>query len=866
MKTSFRPFFSFIILISLLIITIIYLSGTFHNKPNKKHMISRVSAPEGPNSIPNDWMDRQRSYPYGIIKSEAYLEAVHHAKDLHSDARKKAIINWQFVGPLNIGGRITDIETPAGNSQSIFIGAASGGIFRTENNGETWENVFQDAATLPIGDIAIDPGNPNIIWAGTGEANASSQSYRGDGIYKSMDGGDSWQHMGLELSAYFGRIIVDYNSSDRVYAAVCGNLFTPDSNRGIYRTTDGGISWQRILFVNDSVSAIDIVQHPTNPYILYAAMWERMRGLNYRRSFGPGSGIWKTTDGGDTWVKLTNGLPQGNEIGRIGLSLCESTPEVLFAFYDNLSEVAVYKTQNNGESWLRTVDFPLQGMNSNFGWYFGQIRVHPENPFEVYVLGVDLYYSSDAGNSWTQLAGYFNFDEIHVDHHAMQIDPQTGRILEGNDGGLYSTFDAGYSWNKINNLPLTQFYDIEIDFLNPHRIYGGTQDNNTVRTTTGNLDDWHPILGGDGFYTLVDYTNSNIIYAEYQYGGLSKSTNGGYDMYPISYAWSSERVNWSAPVIMHPENPQTLYFGTYRVWKSINGGEIWTQVSGDLTEGDDGSAFHTITTLGISALDPEIIMAGTDDGHVHISTTGGNLWTDISAGLPNRWITRVATDPFDVNTIYVTCSGFRWDEPLPHIFKSTNLGQSWIEISSNLPELPVNSFIADPTKQGRLFAGTDAGVFWSKNGGEEWLSLNGSLGNVPVIGMKLHRNENFLLIGTYGLGAYKLDLAELTTGIDNYSVQNSELTVSSAYPNPLILSNGNIHFRIGSAYSQVVKIKVTDLSGKCIFEDNSFNLTQGINVFSWSGVNSKGTSVNSGIYLLEVNSGKERAFSKFMVL
>lgn len=869
MRKFYFQIFHLFLVIAVLVTGIIYLlkdSQNIKSSGLSSMMLSRVTAPEGPDRIPNDWMDRQRSYPYGVIKTEAYLEAMKTAKELHSATRDKTPANWQFVGPLNIGGRITDIETPGNNAETIYIGAASGGIFKTENNGETWENIFHDAAILAIGDIAIDPNDSNVIWAGTGEANASSQSYRGDGIYKSMDGGQTWQHKGLEQSAYFGRIIVDHQDSDRVFAAVCGNLFSPDGNRGIYRTEDGGASWQRVLYVNDSVSGIDIIQHPTNPYILYAAMWERMRGLNYRRSFGNGSGVWKTIDGGDTWTELANGLPQGSEIGRIGLALCESSPEVLYAFYDNLSEVAVYKSQNNGESWLRTVDYSLQGMNSNFGWYFGQIRVNPENPLEVYVLGVDLYYSSDAGNSWTQLAGYFNFDEIHVDHHALHFDAQTGRILEGNDGGLYYTYDAGYSWDKINNLPLTQFYDIETDYLNPHRIYGGTQDNNTIRTSTGNLDDWHPILGGDGFYTLVDYTNSDIIYAEYQYGGLSKSTNGGYDMYPISYAWSSERVNWSAPLIMHPQDPQTLYFGTFRVWKSTTAGELWTPVSGDLTEGDDGSSFHTITTLGISPLDTEIILAGTDDGHVHISTTGGNIWNDISAGLPDRWITRVAADPFDVNTIYVTCSGFRWDEPLPHIFKSVNLGQTWIEISSNLPEIPVNSFVADPTRQNRLFAGTDAGIFWSNNAGAEWQTLNGNLSNVPITSMKLHRDENFLLIGTYGLGAYKLDLSELTIGTDDYATLTGNLTIASAYPNPFKSTDGEIHFGINSSFAQEIAIRITDLSGKIAFEVKSYKLNQGINVFSWSGKNLKGISVMPGIYLMEVNSGKQRSSIKFLVL
>ncbi len=830
-------------------------------------MLNRVKAPVGPGMLPSDWMDRQRSYPHGQIKTEWYLQAVRHARDMHATATKNSDVNWQFAGPLNIGGRITDIEVPSGSFSTIYISAASGGIFRTTNNGANWENIFDDAATISVGDIAIDPANPDIIWAGTGESNASSQSFRGDGIYKSTDGGDTWQHSGLEESAYFGRIIVDHSNSNRVFAAVCGNLFTPDGNRGIYRTVNGGNSWERVLFVNDSVSGIDIVQHPTDPNILYASMWERMRGLNYRRSFGPGSGIWKSEDGGDSWLPLQNGLPNDNTVGRIGLAIAPSSPSTVYAFFDNQYEVAVYKTQNAGQNWTRTNDGAIQGMNSSFGWYFGQIRVHPTNPNMAWVLGVDLFTTTNGGSSWTQLAGYYNMDEIHVDHHAMHIHPVTGRVLEGNDGGLYSSEDLGFSWSKINNLPLTQFYDIETDWLRPERIYGGTQDNNTVRTLTGNLSDWDAILGGDGFYSMVDYTNSNIIYAEYQWGGLNKSTNGGSYMYSINDYWSSDRVNWSAPVIMHPQIPTTLYFGTYRVWKSTNGGSSWTPVSGDLTNGDDGSTFHTISTLAISPIDPNKVLAGTDDGRVHISTNGGTVWSDISAGLPDRWITRVATDPFDVNTIYATCSGFRWDEPLAHVFRSTNNGLSWESISSNLPELTVNAFIADPTKQGRLFVATDAGMFWSKDAGAEWKSLNATLGNVPVTSMKIHAVENFLLIGTYGLGAYKLNLAELSVGTTNIDSKNLAFSITNAWPLPYNYSTGQmLNFNIQSPQQMKVTATITNLDGKIIFTEHNIILEKGPTTYRWNGTSASGGKIKPGAYILNVSAQGKRAIYKFIIV
>ncbi|KAF0199091.1 MAG: hypothetical protein FD166_716 [Bacteroidetes bacterium] len=843
------------VLILLVTATAAFLRYDIHQSPVKADLR------ESPGFFPSDWMENQRTFPNGTIKTAAYLEAVRQARDLHA-AAGRSNFEWEFAGPLNIGGRITDIEVPGGSYSTIFVAAASGGILKTTNNGASWTNVFKDQATISIGDIAIGSEETDLMYAGTGEANSSSQSFRGDGIYKSVDGGTTWQHSGLELSAYIGRIVIDHSNSDRVFAAACGNLFTPDENRGVYRTIDGGNTWERVLFVSDSTSAIDLVQHPENPDILYAAMWERMRGLNYRRSFGTTSGIWKTTDGGDTWTELTTGLPQGSETGRIGLAISPSSPSVLYAFYDNESEVAVYKTQNGGQSWIRTNDAYLQGMNSSFGWYFGQIRVDPVSPDKIFVQGVYLYFSSDGGSSWSE-TGY----EMHVDHHALFIHPVTGRIYEGNDGGLYFSDDTGYSWSKINNLPLTQFYDIEIDRMNPQRIYGGTQDNNTIRTLTGQLSDWEAILGGDGFYSLVDYTDPNIIYAEYQWGALHKSTNGGNWMDPINGYWSSDRVNWSAPVIMHPQEPQILYFGTYRVWKTTNGGNTWNAVSGDLTFGDDGSTFHTISTLAISAIEPGIVLAGTDDGRVHISTNGGSLWNDISNGLPERWITRVATDPFDLNTIYVTLSGFRWDEPIAHVYRSTNLGQTWQPISNGLPELPVNALVADPGEQGRLFIGTDAGVFLSENAGESWQSMNQGIGNVPVTSMKIHPDENFLVIGTYGLSAYKFDLSQLNVGIEKNPSEQNTLSLTGIYPTPFSLSGGNlVRMTVGSPVNTRASLSVFDLHGRELRNIPSIMLLSGMNTIGWDGRDQSGNPVETGSYLIVIKSGSLRATAKVLVV
>jgi photosystem II stability/assembly factor-like uncharacterized protein len=795
--------------------------------------------------FPSHWMDYQRSYPHDYIKPESYISAMREASEQKSAARDLRL-DWEFEGPTNIGGRITDLAIHPSDLNTIYVAAASGGVLKTTDLGNTWENTFSQASVISVGAVAIDPNNPDVLYAGTGEANASSYSFIGDGIYKTTNGGTTWENVGLNASAYVGRILVDYSNSENVFVAACGNLFSVGGERGIYRSQNGGINWEQILFVNDSTSGVDLVQHPENPEILYAAMWERKRGLNSRNSFGDGSGIWKSTDGGDTWEEMTSGVPTGSNVGRIGLAIAKSNPDVLYAIYDLPNyEVNVFRTDDGGFSWNQTNDNALYGMNSSFGWYFGQIRVDPENENRVYVFGVEMYRSDNGGDSWIVLADYGNTYEIHVDHHAMYIDENTGRIFEGNDGGLYISDNLGDDWQKLNKLGITQFYDIEIDYLLPHRLYGGTQDNNTVRTLTGATDSWQAILGGDGFYSLVDYTNSNIIYAESQYGGLAKSTNGGGSFNYIAGQMENDRINWSAPLIMHPEYPETLYFGTHRVWKTTDGGSYWTVVSGDLTQGGSGG-FHTLTTLAISSLNPAIVLAGSADGRVHISTTNGLVWTDITEGLPARWITRVETDPFDENTIYTTVSGFRWDEEEPHVYKSTDLGENWTSISGNLPDLPVNNIKMDPENEGHMFVATDAGVYYTEDGGEYWENIMSNLPNVPVTAMKIHNPTRKLVIGTYGISAYSLNLDYLVGVQENSIEASAELT---CYPNPASARNGKITLEIKGFFKENSQIEITDISGRKV---KLLHPSVGNNKVVWDATNFSGAKVAPGLYIASV--------------
>jgi len=793
--------------------------------------LSTKNSPETPSThpklLPGEWMSTQRMYPYSEIKMNVYQKEMQKAREMAIETRSTEY-EWELVGPTNIGGRITDIEMPSGQSDIIYIGAASGGVFKTEDAGDSWEQVFRNIPTISIGDLAIDPQNPNVLYAGTGEANSSSFSFLGSGIYKSEDAGQSWNFSGLENSAYIGRIVVDHNNSERVFAAACGNLFTPSNERGIYRSIDGGDNWEQVLFVTDTTAAIDLVQDPSNADILYAAFWERSRGLEYRRSFGRSTGVYKTTDGGDTWTHLTDGLPNILiEKGRLGLTISQSNPQVLYAMYDMPdSETWVFKTENAGDTWNRVTDWYLDGMGSSFGWYFGQIRVHPEDETMVFALGQIMFRTNNSGNSWTNIDN----SGVHVDHHAMFFDLNSGKTYLGNDGGLYYSTDYGNSWVKIYNLPITQFYAYDVSETNPDFQVGGTQDNNSIHTLTGSADDWVPILGGDGMYNRINQQDNNIAYAEYQWGALhvsneAQSTNPYY-MY-VADAMSGDRNNWSAPIELTPGQNEIAYFGTHRVWRSINNGQSWTAISGDLTQGLD-NYFHSLTCLAISPLNTDYIMSGAGDGIIHISTDYGQNWQNITEGLPVRWITDVVFDPQDENTIYVTISGFRWDEELPHVFKSVDLGQNWTSISGNLPEIPVNQLVIDPDNSNKLIVGTDAGIYMSIDAGENWESITGNMPMVPIVAIKLIPTTKDLYAATYGISTFKINLNDVNVGIQKQAANKSNFKIN------WVNTTTNNYVELKNNKIQNFNMKIYNANGQLLQEKNLGSFSVGTHQISVS--------------------------------
>jgi len=796
---------------------------------------------------PHDFMFMQRAYPTGEIKTDAYSKAIQWKKQ-QATKNSNADVIWEFSGPTNIGGRISDIEIPIDQAQTYYVGAASGGIFKTTDAGANWIPIFDEQEMLSIGDMEISKNNTDLIWVGTGEVNAGggSLAYDGDGMYKSDNGGLTWEPKGLPAVGSIGKVLIDPTDDATIFVGAMGPLFRKDINRGVYRSTNDGADWEQVLFVSDSTGIIDMSIHPTNGDILYAASWERIRRLNNRQYGGETSRIYRSQDGGDSWAELTNGLPSNaNDKGRISIDISQSNPNVLYAFYtDKVGNVeGTFKTIDGGDSWTQVNS--MSG-GTSYHWWFGGIFVDPTDENVIYNSGFVMDKSTDGGMTWNS-----TFPGVHVDQHAMAFNASVpDEVLIGNDGGLYKSSNNGLSSVKDNTLPITQFYRIYVDAQNADKVYAGAQDNNTIRTQTGGLNDWQAIYGGDGFQPLVDPTNTNVIYALSQRGNLGKSTNNGSSFNgALNGIPGGDTNNWDTAITFDPNDSQTLFYGTQKVYKTTNAAGNWTAISPDLSNGPHTGnlAFGTVTTIYVSPLDSNVIYAGTDDGNVWVTQNGGGNWELISATLPNLWTTKVLASRDDVATVYVTFSGYRYGEDNGHIFKSADFGANWTDISSNLPDIPVNDIVQD--RYGNLFLGTDIGVLASLNEGASWEPLGINMPSVVVNDMHIHEASEYLYVATYGRSSYKLDISEDILGNES-NLFESEIRVT---PNPaseyVIISFVNP--------SEKVSITIYNQLGRTVF--NKKNVV----VVSEERISLEG--INAGIYFVQIASEGNKTTKKLLV-
>lgn len=722
-------------------------------------------------------------------------------------------LKWSYIGPTNVSGRCTDVAVvaPKGKNYTIYVATASGGVWKTVNEGTTWEPVFERAPSTAIGDVAISPSNQAIIWVGTGEANIFRSSQAGCGIYKSTDGGKTWQHMGLADTNTIARIVIHPQNPDIVYVAASGHEWTENSERGVFKTTDGGKTWDKVLFINEKTSAIDLVMDPSDSNTLYAATWQRTRfKWNDPRNFPDtkGSGIHKTMDAGKTWKPMNNGLPEPPFRGRIGLDICLSKPNVLYAFVDNYERAAtptpeavagsygrpssgrirgatLYRSDDRGETWkLAAPTTPetksmMERHSGTYGWVFGQVRVDPNDENTVYIMGVPLSVSKDGGKTFRSIWG------MHGDHHGLWIDPDNSNyIVNVNDGGIVISYDGGKTWRQFrDNLPVCQFFDIAYDMATPFRVYGSMQDHGSFRgqvlqkkdRMTGKVIEGYEAVefenapGGEGSSHAIDPANPNIVYSAGFYGHISRSDlslperEGTKNLLPASYPEEPPlRGQWVAPFIISPHSNETIYHGMQYLFRSSNRGDIWERISPDLTYNTPTEMgdipYHTIFAISESPLKYGLVYVGTDDGKVHVTKDAGKTWTEIMAGLPyQKWVSRIVASAFDLGTVYMTQNGKRDDDFTAYVWKSTDFGKTWTSIAGNIPFGPVNVIREDPVYKNILYVGTDGGVYVTKDEGKTWNVLGDNLPMAYVHDLIIHPRDNVIVIATHGRGMWALD-------------------------------------------------------------------------------------------------------------
>ena len=809
--------------------------------------------PQEARGIESDWFWYQRAFPSGSIDAQAFSRAVEQARVERTAASlgtSAGSLTWTQAGPYNIGGRVTALASTSGGT-TVYLASANGGVFKSVNSGVNWTPVFDSQGVYSIGALALNPSAPATIYVGTGEANSSVDSYDGAGVFRSCDGGQSWASLGLAATARIARVAVDPADTTRIFVAAMGTQFSTGPDRGLYRSEDAGVTWSKVLFVSDSTGACDVVINPAHPETVYCATWERVRRFTYRRAYGPECGIWRSADHGTTWTRLSTGLPAPSDnVGRIALGLAASRPSTLYAQIATGASagylgLGLYRSLDAGQTWTRR-DAGSTFVNAfgGFSWYFGDMAVDPTNPDRVFCLGVSLLRSTDGGVNFSGVTG-----GAHPDQHALWIDPSNvNRVYLGDDGGFYSSAVGGGTWTKSVDLPIAQFYGGAIDPQNAARLLGGTQDNNTL-LTTGSPTGWIPILGGDGFQCMVDPVASNVMFAEYQFcsggSGLQRSTsNGSSFSSPFGFD-PSDRYNWNTPIVMSPRDHNVILVGSQRVYKSVDNGIDYFAVSGDLsTNPTTLITYGTITTLEISAADSATYYAGTDDGRVWRSTNSGGNWTEITAGLPLRYVTRVSADPVDPAVVYVTLSGFGSDESLAHVYRSADRGDHWTSIAGNLPDVPANDLLVDPADTQTLYLATDVGVYATRNLGLGWFPLGGGMPMQSIFDLTLHAPTRTLVAATHGRSQWKLDLTALPVAVGR-AAPAVALRLSPPAPNP---SRGIARLTLELPRATVVEIAIYDAFGRRVTTLAKGAYGAGRTEVAWDGTGPGGRRVRPGVY------------------
>jgi photosystem II stability/assembly factor-like uncharacterized protein len=785
-------------------------------------------------------------------------------------------IKTRNIGPGGMSGRVTSFAVDPRNENLFYVGTASGGLWKTNNAGTTFTPIFENEEVASIGALAVDPVRPDIVWAGTGEGNPRNSVTGGYGIYKSTDGGLTWKCMGLELTRYIHRIIIDPVDPDIIFAGAIGNPWAPHTERGLYRSTDGGNTWEQILFTNETSGVADMVMDPSNPGKIFVAMWDHQRWPWFFRSSSEGSGLWLTRDGGDTFTEVTGGLPE--EKGRIGLAVAASNPSYVYAYVESKPS-AIYRSTDGGVTWEKRGE-------RNIGsrpFYYAEIYVDPQNENRVYTLYSGVNVSEDGALTFDKRTA----ESVHLDHHAWYIDPANpDRMIDGNDGGMGITYDKGVTWRHIENLPVGQFYHINVDNELPYNIYGGLQDNGSWR---GPAYSWHRgplinemydfLVGGDGFDALPVPGDSRYCYAQTQGGSLQRidvTTGWSKSIRPVAEGEEKLRFNWNSALAQDPFDNNTIYFGSQFVHRSRDRGDSWTRISPDLTTNDpekqkqdeSGGITHeatgaenhcTVITISPSPLQRDIIWAGTDDGMIQVTSDGGTTWKNTSQnikGMPrNAWVPQITASRHNPEEAYAVVNDYRQGDNAAYLYRTKDLGKSWKRIMDDTDVWGyVLCFVQDPIEPRLMFAGTEYGLYVSFDGGEEWNRWTSGYPTVSTYDMTIHPREHDLVIATFGRAVWILDdirpLRALAS--DGKKLLESSITAFEA-PEAYMVSTRNLpgYYFYGDAMFRgenrqqgamisfytsepagKIKAEIKDETGKSV-RSTEVDAVRGFNRFTW---------------------------------
>ena len=788
-------------------------------------------------------------------------------------------LKWRNIGPAIMGGRTVNFAVVESNTNIIYAAMGPSGVWKSVNAGLTWNPVFQKENTVSVGSVAVSQSNPDVVWVGTGEATCRNSVSIGDGVYKSEDGGKTWKNMGLKNTQQISRIVIDPKNPDLVYVAVMGHLWGKNKDRGVYKTSDGGRIWKKVLYEGDDVGIADLVMDPSNNLVLYAAAYQHGRKPYYFYSGGPRSGIYKTTDGGNTWKKLKNGLPEG-DTGRIGLAISRSNPNVVYAIVEN-KKGGIFRSDDKGETWKMVGSKKTMNKVDSRPFYFSQIRVDPNNELVLYSASFRLYVSRDGGKNFKVIS-----KGTHGDHHALWIDPHNSlHLISGDDGGIDISWDGGKTWYDVKNIPAAEIYHVGFDRKKPYNVFCGLQDNGSWMGPSNSKDwggiknnHWRTIGGGDGFFAFANPADSNILYAESQTGEMIRiEAKRGF----VSQGVRPEaplkekpyRYNWNTPILISPHDSNTIYIGANYLFRSKDGGRSWEKISPDLTTNNPkeiidsggtitpdntGAEVHcTIYAIAESYLEPGVIWVGTDDGNVQLTRDGGKTWENLVKNikhLPSEsWVSSIEPSHFEAGTVYVTFDRHRSDDFAPYVYMSRDYGKTWKRISSNLPEFGyVHVIKEDPVNKNILYLGTEFGIFVSFNRGREWISLKNNLPTVAVRDIAIQPDYKDLIIGTHGRGIWILDdiapMEELQKAYNSdaylfpireaemfYPRHTGEFFSSSEFAgkNPPFGAIINFYLKEKPKPEEKVTLSIYDNSGKLVRELKIKKAKEGLNRAEW---------------------------------